>query len=193
MSKSTDTNTTIQLFRFPPSKEITDLIHYFAKVHQYDDRKTFKEAWKSWTQCDEIKALIDKENARLQKQGFTDDITKKLFVSARYYYRTLQESDKDQSETQRKQYSTLSKAFLKTMDQWITNTRSNNIESPDKQYVRYCKENIAHLQKEIEQLRNKSVCPLEVKNIDHKFKKTFTNREYVLRIRQNTTKYDKIA
>ena len=193
MSKSTDTNTTIQLFRFPPSKEITDLIHYFAKVHQYDDRKTFKEAWKSWTQCDEIKALIDKENARLQKQGFTDDITKKLFVSARYYYRTLQESDKDQSETQRKQYSTLSKAFLKTMDQWITNNRSNNIESPDKQYVRYCKENIAHLQKEIEQLRNKSVCPLEVKNIDHKFKKTFTNREYVLRIRQNTTKYDKIA
>ena len=73
-----------QLFRFPPSKDITDIVHYFAKVHQYDDRKSFKEAWKTWTECDEIKAQIDKENARLQKQGFAEDINKKLFVSARY-------------------------------------------------------------------------------------------------------------
>jgi len=181
-----------QLFRFPPSKDITELIHYFAKVHQYDDRKSFKEAWKTWTECDEIKAQIDKENARLQKQGFAEDINKKLFVSARYYYRTLQESD--QPTTRRKEYSTLSKDFLKTMDQWITNNSSsssssinriNRIESPDKQYVQYCKENIAYLQREIEILKNKSTEPLDVKEIDHKFRKTFSNREYVLRTRSD--------
>ena len=60
-TKSEKVQTSIHLFRFPPSKETTELLHYFAKVHQFDDRKTFKEEWNKWILCDEIKTQFDKE------------------------------------------------------------------------------------------------------------------------------------
>ena len=170
------------LFRFPLSTSMTESIFEFAKIHQYDDRKQFKEKWNEWIQCDDIKSEIADEFARLQAHGFDGDLTSKLFISARYYYRNIQElSTTQKPETSpRKKYTSLSKAFLQSMDDWIIENNGNN-KSPTQLYTEYCQENQIHLQPEIMNLRNHSTEPLIAKEIDAKFRKTFNNREYNIR------------
>jgi hypothetical protein len=38
----------INIFRFKFKDEFTGELYKFAKIHQYDHRKDFKEAWKKW-------------------------------------------------------------------------------------------------------------------------------------------------
>ena len=182
-SKNTKTSENLApLFRFPLSKEITESIHYFAKLHQYNDRKTFKEEWRKWIECEEIKEQIEQERTRLKEQTYDDDLIQKLFVSARYYYRTLKDAD-NKIQKPRKDYTSLSKDFLKTMDNWIIYYNSNTPElvSPNQQYIQYCRDNVEHLRTEITRLKNNSENQLDVKEIEFKFKKTFKNREFIIR------------
>ena len=42
-----------KIFRFNLSDDIMQRITQFAKIHQYDDRKNYKEAWNTWIEDNE--------------------------------------------------------------------------------------------------------------------------------------------
>lgn len=77
----------MKVYRYKLSNEIMEEMEYFSKMHQYDERKTYKEEWDKWWNREEIQVLINKETERLREIGFQGDISKKMFISSRYYFR----------------------------------------------------------------------------------------------------------
>ena len=75
----------IPIYRYKFSNDFTEGLFTFAKIHQYDDRKTFKEAWTKWTEENDI--IITNEIRRLKDNGYEGNILDKMFKSARYYFR----------------------------------------------------------------------------------------------------------
>lgn len=73
--------------RFDFISEFICELECFSKKHQYDNIKIFKEAWKEWTEKDYIQKIILSETLRLRNSGYKGDINKKMFESARYYFR----------------------------------------------------------------------------------------------------------
>jgi hypothetical protein len=59
----------------------------FSKVHQYDDRPTYKSEWQKWTNQEEIAQTMEVEKRRLQENGYIGDIDDKMFKAGRYYFR----------------------------------------------------------------------------------------------------------
>lgn len=72
------------VYRFKLSDSILDKMKYFGKLHQFDDRKDFKEAYDEWFMAE--KEDIDRELLRLQQWGYEGDIKKKMYRSIRYYF-----------------------------------------------------------------------------------------------------------
>jgi hypothetical protein len=77
-----------RVLRFEFSNALIDALKAFTEVHQYDDRKTYKEAWTAWLANDEIAAMLQAEVARLTDLGYKGDVADKLYKSGRYYFRT---------------------------------------------------------------------------------------------------------
>lgn len=77
----------IKTYRHEFGKEFMAKLSGFSKVHQYDDRHTYKSEWNKWTQQEEIAEAIDAEKRRLQENGYTGDIDDKMFKAGRYYFR----------------------------------------------------------------------------------------------------------
>jgi hypothetical protein len=78
---------TIKTFRFEFSKSFIDELSRFSKVHQFDERRTYKEAWQKWKSNPEIDNIMSFEIRRLEKNGYSGDIEDKMFKSGRYYFR----------------------------------------------------------------------------------------------------------
>ena len=76
-----------RVLRFEFSNEIIEHVAAFAQLHQYDDRKTYKEAWTEWMANNEIAALFNAEVKRLTDLGYKGDVADKLYKSGRYYFR----------------------------------------------------------------------------------------------------------
>jgi hypothetical protein len=74
----------VPVFRFKLATTVFDNIREFARIHQYEDRLTFKDSWKTWG--DNNKTLIDDETKRLSDIGFDNNINDKLFRTAKYYF-----------------------------------------------------------------------------------------------------------
>jgi hypothetical protein len=74
-------------FRFEFSKSFIDELSRFSKVHQFDERRTYKEAWQKWKSNPEIDNIITFEVRRLEESGYVGDIEDKMFKSGRYYFR----------------------------------------------------------------------------------------------------------
>ena len=89
VNDANDTNATrrARVLRFEFSTEIIDHVAAFAQMHQYDDRKTYKEAWTEWMANNEIAALFHAEVKRLTELGYKGDVADKLYKSGRYYFR----------------------------------------------------------------------------------------------------------
>jgi len=77
----------IRTFRFEFSKQFIDELSRFSKVHQYDERRAYKEAWVRWKSNTEISEIISVEVRRLESIGYMGDIEDKMFKSGRYYFR----------------------------------------------------------------------------------------------------------
>jgi hypothetical protein len=77
----------IKTFRFEFSRDFIDELSRFSKVHQYDERRAYKEAWQKWKSNEEIDRLISFEIRRLEDLGYKGDIEDKMFKSGRYYFR----------------------------------------------------------------------------------------------------------
>jgi hypothetical protein len=86
MTTSNDNNN-IKTYRHEFGKEFMAELSRFSKVHQYDDRHTYKSEWTKWTQQYDIAQAIDVEKRRLEENGYKGDTEDKMFKAGRYYFR----------------------------------------------------------------------------------------------------------
>lgn len=194
-----DKTITLQTYRFILSNEMIEHLSNFAKVHQYDDRKIFKEEWKTWLTDENIKSLINEEIKRLSNNGCNKDIINKMYKSARYYYRN-KPIIKEKNTNERKKYEHTSKEIQKRMDehiyrqinentQQIKNTNNEMIiskVSPGESFENYLKENKQLLLNTLKENNNENpITKEECENLINKYKKTYKNRFYNIRVSIN--------
>jgi hypothetical protein len=159
------------IFRYKFIDEFTSELYKFSKIHQYDARKDFKEAWLKWTE--ENSEIIEKEIRRLTEFGYEGDVMDKMFKSARYYFR--KKSTEKKAPQDRRDYIETNRELLESMDSHIK-TCSNY--KPSYAFDLFCKENTEILKKEVFRLFNSGLKdPCEIKN---KIKKTYKNRYFIL-------------
>jgi len=155
------------IFRYKFSESFAQELYEFSKIHQYDDRATFKEEWKNW--IEENKEIIDSEVERLSCLGYKGDILSKMFKSSRYYFR--KKSTEKKTPTQRKSYISVSQDLLNSMDEFISKTSAIK---PAISFIDYCNTSTEILQEEVKCLFNKGMKnPIEIRD---KIKKTYKNR-----------------
>lgn len=151
------------------SKECTQELEFFASLHKYDDRKTFKEAWQKW--CEANNELINNES----KHCCRTDIIKKMFVSVRYYYKKKSDSKKEKKP--RRKYVSLDPQFLAIMDKHLYSIICQNVNKktmvsdtiPAAAYDLFCEQHTHDIDNYCE-------------NIDNiKLKKTFKNRYHAMK------------
>ena len=160
------------IYRFKFTQNFMDELYKFSKVHQYDDRKSFKEAWEIWTQ--EQEELIETEVARLNNLGYDGDVLDKMFKSARYYFRKKGTFKPEPKE--RRKYLGVHKELLDTMDSHILNGRNSQDYKPSDGFVDFCKTNTEELKEEIAKLLKNDMDSSEIMN---KIKKTYKNRYFI--------------
>lgn len=107
------------VFRHNFSESIMKCLYDFSKIHQYDARSDYKEAWNVWTE--NHREEIGVEEQRLKKNGFHGDVCDKMYKSARYYFRKKKDFGERKKESSiRKQYVALDNMFLEKMDSHMT-------------------------------------------------------------------------
>jgi hypothetical protein len=167
---SEDENIPVPIYRFKFTTEFTDELYKFSKIHQYDHRKDFKEAWNTWVE--DNAELIADETRYLNENGYDGDILNKMFTSARYYLRKKNTEKKEPVE--RKKYICLNKDFLDIIDTYI----KSNLDKPSQGFDNFCQTNIDVLKEEI-----RNLCSNGITNhteIHKKIKKTYKNRYFLL-------------
>lgn len=157
------------IYRYKFAEEVAEELDRFSKVHQYDDRKTFKEAWTEWTT--DYEDLISAEVRRLTNLGCEGDIVDKMFKSARYYYR--KKSTVKKAPAERRNYVGVQKELLDAMDKYI----QENNSKPAIGFVDFCKAHMELLKAEIDILRKNGIT--ERQEIQNKIKKTYKNRYFM--------------
>lgn len=185
-SSSENTDFTIEIYRFKFTDSFMEQLYLFSKIHQFDNRKDFKESWNLWTEEKDI--LIQEEIHRLRELGFKGDILDKMFKSARYYFRKRIDSksvgkDKENGindvvkEAARK-YQCSSKLLLETMDLHIKHLlrTEDSVKKPSIAFLDFCKENKDLLKEEIQDLLQLGIT--EIKDIQLKIKKTYKNKYF---------------
>ena len=164
------------IYRFKFTEEFMEELHNFSKVHQYDHRKDFKEAWVKW--ADNNEDIISKEVDRLKTLGYPNDdiIDDKMFKSARYYFR--KKSSVRPEPKQRRQYIVVDHELLDKMDLHIISNIYNEDYKPKTAFIMFCKEYKVVLQQTILTMGEKGV--FDAKLIEDKIKKTYKNRYFML-------------
>ena len=181
-NEDTDTPTTAstnddshQVYRFKLAPSVQDAVTSFAKVHQYDDRKTYKEAWLEW--CEENANMVTNEEQRLMELGYDGDVVDKMYKAGRYYFRT-KKNDKDKKAKKRRAYVSMDTSILEAMDEHIANNINNDDYSPAVGYDKFVEHNQMILMTEIKRLLQEENS-LTAKDISMKVKKTYKNRYYL--------------
>jgi hypothetical protein len=169
-------NQNTPIYRYKFTNEFTDEMFQFAKIHQYDDRKSFKEAWEIWTE--KFEELISGEVRRLSNLGYEGDILDKMFKSARYYFRKKQLEKKD--SVKRRDYVCLNKTFLNIIDEHIKENIYKEKETfkPSDGFNEFCKSNVDLLKIEINNLFQNGIT--DTNEIKMKMKKTYKNRYFII-------------
>jgi len=80
-------NNNIKTYRFEFSKSFINELSRFSKVHQYDERHTYKKEWSTWKSDSGIAEIMEMEKRRLEENGYIGNIEDKMFKSGRYYFR----------------------------------------------------------------------------------------------------------
>ena len=165
------TNIINTIFRYKFTEDFTNMLYEFAKIHEYDDRKSFKDAWDIWLQ--ENNEIIISEITRLNELGYTGDIINKMFKSARYYYR--KKGTEKKAQVCRRIYIGIHKDIIQLMDAHIKSTITIK---PSQSFVEFCNIHATILQNEMTNILEKGFKTQE-ETID-KIKKTYKNRHYLL-------------
>ena len=163
----------IQIYRYEFTKEFMNLLFEFSKIHQYDDRKVFKEEWKKWIKVN--KEQVDNEVIRLNQLQYDGNVLDKMFRSARYYFRKKQIEKKEPKK--RISYKILNKEILDKMDEHVIKNKTRLDYKPANGFLDFCKINQEILQEEIKKLKKEEF--FEEKEIEQKLKKTYKNRYFI--------------
>jgi len=177
--KSNSDNLPNVIYRFKFTQEFMDELYKFSKIHQYDQRKDFKEAWKVWTE-DNIE-IIEEEIKRLSILGYDGDVLDKMFKSARYYFR--KKSTEKKEPKQRRQYISVPRELLDSMDQHIEEHIHNDDYQPKTGFISFCKSNEKILKSAITKIFEQGISDSCV--IEDKIKKTYKNRYFMLTQHKN--------
>ena len=169
----TSDNFNLNIYRYKFTQEFTDELFKFSKIHQYDDRKSFKEAWNLWIEDNEI--IVKEEFNRLRDIGYDGDVFDKMFKSARYYFR--KKSTEKKEPTKRRSYVSCQKEFIDAMDKHIKCNISSGDFKPSDGFDEFCKENIVLLKEEVTQLCRSGIS--DSNEIKDKIKKTDINRYFL--------------
>ena len=177
----------ISIYRYKFRQEFMDEIYQFAKIHQYDERKDFKEAWEVWMETNS--ELINSEVNRLTTLNYQGDIIDKMFKSARYYFRKKGTVKKE--PVQRSNYVAVNKELLDAMDQHIITNITKKEYKPSEGFVDFCNTNVELLKEEVTRLFEEEGVQKDAKVVEKKMKKTYKNRYFII-VSNSTTKVDTI-
>ena len=175
-NKNSDINNevNVNIYRYKFTDDFTKEMFKFSKVHQYDHRKDFKEAWNIWTE--ENDNIVSEEVRRLTNLGYDGDILDKMFKSARYYFR--KKSTEKKAPAERRNYISVQKDLLDAMDDHIKSKLQEDDYKPSDGFDEFCKINIDLLKEEVNMLcRNGFTNSEEIKK---KIKKTYKNRYFLI-------------
>ena len=163
----------VNIYRYKFTDDFTTELFKFSKVHQYDHRKDFKDAWNIWLEDNDD--MVHDEIRRLLNLGYDGNIHDKMFKSARYYFRKKGTEKKTPAE--RRQYIGVQKELLDVMDNHITAKINRNDCKPSESFDDFCKNNISVLQEEICILVKNGIT--NTAEIKEKIKKTYKNRYFL--------------
>jgi len=168
----------IEIFRFKFTKEFMEELYQFSKIHQFLNRKDFKEAWIMWEEKNSL--IIQAEIDRLNHLDFHGDILDKMFKSARYYFRKRVDNvtSKDCNKIENRKYQCSSKLLLETIEQHIKTIlcKEDSVKKPSIAFLDFCKVNKDLLKDEILDLNKQGI--IELKDIQIKIKKTYKNKYF---------------
>lgn len=170
--------TSTQVYRFKLSPDIVEELSYFSKLHQFDDRKVYKDAWKLW--IEEKRDEIMRETNRLRSIGYKGDVINKLYISARYYYKKVpnntSKNNIKEKQKPRKKYVSCTLEMIALMDEFL---KENNKHPPKDGFKLFMEEkkNLPVFLQQIEELENKHNFTKD--DINSKIKKTYKNRYYL--------------
>lgn len=162
------------IFRFKFTDDFTGELFKFSKIHQYDHRKDFKEAWNIWVEDNEM--IVEDEIRRLYNLGYEGDIKDKMFKSARYYFR--KKSTEKKEPTKRRDYVGVNKVLLDAMDDHIRSKMKESNFKPSDSFDEFCKVHINMIKEEVVNLCKSGIT--DSNEIKDKFKKTYKNRYFLV-------------
>ena len=169
-----DNNLSIGIYRYKFMDKFTNELFKFSKIHQYDHRNDFKEAWEIW--MNENNELIEEEIRHLSNLGYDGDIIDKMYKSARYYFRKKSTEKKEPSK--RRIYVGTYKELLEAMDEHIKKNINSGEFKPSIGFDDFCKENIDILKEQVNILFKSGY--KNSNEIKEKIKKTYKNRYFLI-------------
>ena len=131
-------NNKITTFRFKFSDEFITELSQFSKIHQFDDRHAFKDAWNTWVEDNE--ELVNIETRNLINNGYDGDVLDKMFKSARYYFR--KKSTEKKAPVTRRTYINVDKQLLDAMDEHIMDNIDDEDYQPKNGFADFCQNNL---------------------------------------------------
>lgn len=109
-------------YRFKFNRELLGNIREFSKLHSNDSCDEFMSEFNLWIRSNQ--SLIDSEKARIENLGFKGDIEKKIYKSARYYFKHKANKAKENAfpiSSKSTNYISRSPYFSKTVESYILN------------------------------------------------------------------------
>jgi hypothetical protein len=162
------------IYRFKFTEEFIKELYEFSKIHQYDERKDFKEAWKIWTE--ENENIINYEITRLNNLGYKGNILDKMFKSSRYYFR--KKSTEKKQPKQRREYISVTRELLNAMDSHIEKNIFCEDYQPKTGFILFCRDNEIILKEALTKIFEQGIRDSQL--IQEKIKKTYKNRYFIL-------------
>ena len=118
-SPSTKNTSTAPKFRFVYSPEIETMLRGFAKEHEEEERKQFKQSWQVFVE--ENRPLLEKEAERITREGYDKDVYAKMFHTIKYYYVKKSKKQKQNEASEKTESSTKERTYNKLGKEWIGN------------------------------------------------------------------------
>ena len=202
----------LKIFRYKLSDNIMSLITQFAKIHQYDDRHSYKDAWlNQW--LNDYGELVEREISRLEQLGYKGDVVDKMFKAGRYYFREKESLEKKKNkntseagddnnagadasgadaseageereeEKPQRTYCVMNADVIKAMDKHLLSIMKEPKFKPANGYKQFCEQHMDILRQEIARLIQVDAMMTSEKMAE-KIKKTYKNRYYILSKRE---------
>ena len=176
-----------KIFRYKLTDEIMALITQFAKIHQFDDRHTYKEAWTHWLEIH--RDFTEREVNRLHQLGYKGDVEDKMFKAGRYYFRekvqvavaaAVPVSAATAKKNTTRDYIVMAPEVIQAMDAHLAVIIKNKDFKPAAAYTQFCEQHIELLRIEIRRLLGENKTKENADKMVAKLKKTYKNRYFIL-------------